>query len=143
MRKWLKIFDQKKKQKVTHLTEPPTRKFNFIYDQFTENRGNPKMLELSCKKCHAWVMDYQKDGPGNLLRCYVDRIYHPSALREHTFSYKTIESISSLKCNKCKAVLATPMIYTRTYPTKELRAAYKICTFGYKNPSVDIKERMK
>lgn len=132
-----------KKQKVTKESELVAKKFNFIYDQFTENRGKPKMLELSCKKCHAWVMDYQKDGPGNLLRCYVDRIYHPSALRKHTFTYKTINQISSLECDNCRTTLATPMIYTRTQPTKEVRAAYKICITRCKNSSLEIKERIK
>ena len=32
------------------------------------------MLEISCEKCGSHVCDYQKDGPGNLRRMYIDRI---------------------------------------------------------------------
>jgi hypothetical protein len=132
-----------KKQKITETNSLVTKKFNFIYDQFTESRGEPKMLEISCKKCHTWIMDYQKDGPGNLLRCYVDRIYHPSALRERTFTNQTIKTVSDLKCSKCHTCLAKPIIYTRIHPKKEIRAAYKVCNYGYRNSVVEFKERIK
>ena len=32
------------------------------------------MLEISCMECGSFVCNYQKDGPGNLRRMYIDRI---------------------------------------------------------------------
>ena len=113
-----------KKRKVTKKTHE--KSFNFIFDESTSVRGDPVMLEISCRKCSNWVMDYQKDGPGNLLRCYVDRIYHPRALREKQFTYRNITTIESLQCSNCASVLAIPIIYRRTKPSLEIRAAYKI-----------------
>lgn len=36
------------------------------------------MLKISCEKCGSLVSLYQKDGPGNLRRMYVDRIVEPA-----------------------------------------------------------------
>lgn len=122
------------------------KQFNFIYDQYTEARGEPKMLEISCAKCNTWFMDYQKDGPGRLLRCYADRIYHPQALRKKTFTRNELSNVDSLICEKCNTVLAMPIIYTRQKPKPELRPAYKICTIishGKQQPSIILKERIK
>ncbi len=44
-------------------------------DKYKKARGGAsKLLEISCAECSAFVCDYQKDGPGNLRRMYVDRI---------------------------------------------------------------------
>lgn len=123
MRKTTEESTTAKKRKITSCE---TKRFQFVYDQYTQVRGEPKMLELTCKKCNTWFMDYQKDGPGELLRCYVDRIYHPRALRECTFTKDTIHKIDALDCVKCKTVLAVPMMYERQYPSPEVRSAYKI-----------------
>lgn len=112
-----------KRQKVFEAAKP---QFNFIYDQYTEARGAPNMLEITCRKCNAWVMDYQKDGVGNLLRCYADRIYHPSALREKIFTQKTVRHAHPLLCGNCQTLLAEPFIYHRRFPKPESRPAYSI-----------------
>ncbi len=119
-----------------------TKSFPFVYDQFTEARGAPKMLEITCAKCNKWILDYQKDGPGKLLRMYVDRIYHPKALREYTFSTSNIQSISPLKCWSCKKVLAKPIIYHRKHPSPETRPAYSILNTK-SGPSINLQERIK
>lgn len=116
------------------------RRFNFVIDRYTEARGEPKMLEITCRKCKAWVLDYQKDGPGNLLRCYVDRIYHPSALREKTFTSQTVQGIPKIRCQDCGTDLATPMIYRRTFPKPEVRPAYRIISDS-RIPRVLLEER--
>lgn len=36
------------------------------------------MLEIVCRKCAVRICLYQKDGPGNLRRMYIDRIYSPA-----------------------------------------------------------------
>ena len=71
-------------------------------------------------------MDYQKDGPGKLWRCYLDRIYHPRALRKNTFTEETLHSVRRLTCPACYSVLGKPMIYRRIRPKKEERPAFSI-----------------
>jgi len=36
--------------------------------------GYSRLLEIRCEKCDSLVCHYQKDGPGNLRRMYLDRI---------------------------------------------------------------------
>lgn len=46
-------------------------------DEYREARGGDStLLLLSCSACAAELCLYQKDGPGPLLRCYLNRI-HP------------------------------------------------------------------
>jgi len=49
-----------------------------INDRYKKNRGGySRILAISCQKCGAAICKYQKDGPGNLRRMYVDRISEP------------------------------------------------------------------
>lgn len=44
-------------------------------DKYRRKRGgNSRLLKISCAKCGNLVCSYQKDGPGSLLRMYVDRM---------------------------------------------------------------------
>ena len=36
--------------------------------------GYARLLNISCRKCKQLLFVYQKDGPGNLRRLYLDRI---------------------------------------------------------------------
>lgn len=93
--------------------------FKFKNDSYTKRRGTPVMLIITCANCNTYVMHYQKDGPGPLLRCYLDRIHHPEDLhnRQHTtFNKKTTPK---LNCNGCSTVIGSPIIYE-----KENRPAY-------------------
>jgi len=46
-----------------------------INDRYRKNRGGySRLLNISCQKCGVLVCKYQKDGPGNLRRMYLDRI---------------------------------------------------------------------
>lgn len=50
----------------------------FKNDRFKKNRGGySRLLEISCEKCETVICHYQKDGPGNLRRMYIDRIFDP------------------------------------------------------------------
>lgn len=47
-------------------------------DKFKKARGGySRLLQISCQKCNSVVCHYQKDGPGNLRRMYIDRIIDP------------------------------------------------------------------
>ncbi len=47
----------------------------FRNDKYKKARGGrSRLLQISCQKCGSGVCLYQKDGPGNLRRLYIDRI---------------------------------------------------------------------
>jgi hypothetical protein len=78
-------------------------------------------------------MDYQKDGPGPLLRCYTDRIHHPARLREESFSVRNVGRAPPLSCSGCGTTLGTPFIYRRKkdeakHKVTENRPAYLVVT---------------
>jgi len=44
-------------------------------DRYKKNRGGySRLLAVACQKCGSGICKYQKDGPGNLRRMYIDRI---------------------------------------------------------------------
>ena len=46
-----------------------------LNDKFRKARGGySRLLNITCQKCAATICRYQKDGPGNLRRMYLDRI---------------------------------------------------------------------
>jgi hypothetical protein len=50
-------------------------------DKYKSTRGGySRLLNLHCRKCNSLVAVYQKDGPGNLRRLYLDRILAPDKL---------------------------------------------------------------
>ena len=47
----------------------------FKNDRYKKTRGGySRLLQISCRKCDSLICLYQKDGPGNLRRMYLDRI---------------------------------------------------------------------
>ncbi len=51
------------------------KKSLFKNDKYKKARGGySRLLQISCQKCGKQICKYQKDGPGNLRRMYVDRI---------------------------------------------------------------------
>ncbi len=75
--------------------------FKIKKDKYRKSRGNTsKILDISCV-CGNHVCYYQKDGPGQLKRMYLDRIFDIPDSKSH------------LKCEKCKKLIGTPMIYKK------------------------------
>lgn len=94
--------------------------FSFKRDKYKLKRGGySRLLNVCCRKCENIVVVYQKDGPGNLRRLYLDRIFEPENLRG--LESMPIQDVPVLKCNKCKEVLGTPYIYA-----KENRKAFRL-----------------
>ncbi len=85
----------------------------------TVRGGYSRLLNIHCRKCQAVVAAYQKDGPGNLRRLYLDRIFAPSSLI--ALQNKPVKKIGLLRCTKCSEILGTPY----TYP-KEGRKAFRL-----------------
>ena len=51
----------------------------FKNDRYRRTRGGySRLLEIRCLLCNEKTCLYQKDGPGNLRRMYVDRIIEPT-----------------------------------------------------------------
>ncbi len=83
----------------------------FKNDRFKKSRGGySRLLAISCQKCGSAICKYQKDGPGNLRRMYIDRIIEP----------KVSISKKDLTCAKGHLV-GVKMIYE-----KESRPAFRL-----------------
>lgn len=89
----------------------PNDTFKLKKDRYVKVRdGETKLLFITCSNCDEPVMIYQKDGRGNLLRCYEDRIHWAASRID-----------GSIICGSCDNVLANPMIYA-----PEKRMAYRL-----------------
>ena len=90
-------------------------------DKYAKARGGTSQFYyLFCTTCGEYLTLYQKDGSGNLLRLYLDRIFEP----EHLASLqgkKSKSEIPSLLCQKCKTPIGFPMVYAR-----ENRLAFRL-----------------
>ncbi|HVC58658.1 MAG TPA: hypothetical protein VND15_04255 [Candidatus Acidoferrales bacterium] len=84
-------------------------------DSFRSARGGKAvMLDVHCSKCDTKVLWYQKDGTGNLLRCYINRIFAPPELAKLQQDPNLTEpkNMPNLTCPSCDTVLGTPMRYS-------------------------------
>ena len=94
-------------------------KFKFKKDSYARSRGAPKMLFICCSTCDDYIISYQKDGPGPLLRCYLDRIHHPEQMHNKQHEPFNKNDCPNLECFQCKKIIGVPFIYE-----KEDRPAY-------------------
>jgi hypothetical protein len=59
-------------------------KITLIQDKFRKLKGGlARPLRISCTGCGAYVLTYQKDGIGRLLRLYFDRILVSAAQQQN------------------------------------------------------------
>ena len=87
------------------------RKVILKIDSFKKTRGNSKLLKLYWRKCNGLVGIYQKGGPGNLRRLYIDRFFSPkNLLKIHS---QKISAIPDLKCKSCKEILGISYLYKK------------------------------
>lgn len=80
-------------------------------DKYQKSRGAARFLNLFCSSCGTHVVLYQKDGPGSLLRLYLDRIFEPSELSSLQHKASSKSDVPNFHCTSCKALIGTPMIY--------------------------------
>ena len=105
-------------------------KFEPIQDKYWQNRESySEFLNIYCEKCGKYQLTYQKDGPGNLMRMYLDRIHAPEKFKG---LQNKRENISDLICDDCGRLMATPRIYE-----KENRLAYFIFAYTVITQSSD------
>lgn len=113
-----------------------------IDDQYTRHRGSineSNLLTIFCTNCQEYLMTYQKDGPGRLLRCYLDRI--------HDSTFKNLDE-KKLECSTCNTVVGYSIVYEKIYyinkiEEKEKRTAYKMLEgkFFFQNTATEKKIR--
>lgn len=112
-------------------------------DRFKQDRGgSSEFLDLFCSSCNTYFATYQKDGPGNLFRLYIDRITTP--YKDIVGPFSNTGNMSALKCRnpECQVEIGVPMLYDR-----EKRLAYRITSSIHKRknkrgtfPPVEVKK---
>lgn len=77
---------------------------------FRERGGSAKIINVSCEECGKLIFVYQKDGPGWLKRCYLNRIIEPKEYAEmqKNKDIKDVSDFSNLICS-CGNVIGSPM----------------------------------
>lgn len=91
-------------------------------DRYRQARGGySTLLEIKCAQCLTTLFFYQKDGPGPLKRCYLDRILYVSPTYGTKTQAQTHWRSANLFCTHCQECLGSPMNYE-----KEARAAIKM-----------------
>lgn len=79
-------------------------------DHYRKTRGGyARLLDISCTNCGNHVCFYQKDGPGEMKRMYLDRIID--------YSHEGAQFV----CLKCKQILGMKSVYE-----KEKRPIYRM-----------------
>jgi hypothetical protein len=73
--------------------------------------GKARIIDIFCVACNTLVRTYQKDGPGQLLRCYLNRIFSPPSLEklQHDLAITEPRHMPNLVCSNCQALIGTPM----------------------------------
>jgi hypothetical protein len=97
-------------------------------DRYLRARGGTaRMLDVHCTRCAAWVLKYQKDGVGHLLRCYLNRVFAPPELvvLQHNPAIREPKDMVNLVCPKCNTVIGTPMRH------EDGRLAYRLIKGTY------------
>lgn len=94
------------------MTDETTKKYAPKKDRHSKDRGgNSRFFDIFCSACNSHVALYQKDGPGALLRMYLDRIFAPVALSTLQNQVGSKKDIPNLQCPACHALIGTPMVY--------------------------------
>ncbi len=97
-------------------------KYEIVKDKYTKNRGgSAKLYSIICTKCWLPIFVYQKDGPGKLVRMYLDKFLAPKHFVEALKQIKLKNEMQGLKCTNCGELLGVPMLYK-----KESRLAFRL-----------------
>jgi len=94
---------------------------------FRKRGGNAKIIDILCSKCGNKLFTYQKDGPGWLKRCYLNRILSPEKYEKMQYNpnIKETKDIKNLICS-CKQFIGSPMIH------KDKRLAFNLIRGNFK-----------
>ena len=103
---------------------------------YRKRGGTAQWLLLLCGTCKKEITLYQKDGPGQLLRLYLDRI--TGSQGERPFKNINYEQIKNLSCLACNSVIATPMIYGKD---DRPRTALRLINNGVEKVQLNYKDK--
>ena len=113
------------------------KKSIFKKDKFSHARGgSSKLLSIICSSCNNQMFTYQKDGPGGLLRMYLDRFVSPVDLVKQFQNTQTKKDIHGLQCPHCNSLVAVPMVYK-----KENRLAFRLIPNKIKSKELIINDK--
>ncbi len=101
-------------------------KLKFKKNKYSSARGgSSQFLNIYCGKCNEFLLTYQKDGPGVLLRLYVDRIEASPYKEQFTEGFEDTKEMTQLVCQnpECGEQIGSPMLYTKD---GENRLAYRL-----------------
>lgn len=85
--------------------------------KFTKDRayrrrgGSAEWLLLDCVSCKSNLAFYQKDGPGNILRLYLDRISDSDG--DRPYKQTPFNQVRNLGCYACNALIGVPLLYDK------------------------------
>ncbi|MBT3923675.1 MAG: hypothetical protein HOK41_03445 [Nitrospina sp.] len=82
-------------------------------------------LDISCGKCGEFILSYRKEGSGQLIRLYLDKIQEPKSLASLKSKGKKSQ-IPSLVCPECNLQIGHPMEHERS------RLAYRMIKGAFK-----------
>jgi len=104
----------------------------------SERGGTAKLIDVICANCSSKILLYQKDGPGWLKRCYLNRIFEPEeyAKLQDDKSISGPKDMPNLICLSCKKLIGTPIKH------KDGRLAFALIPGSFKrkiNKSVKYK----
>ena len=103
---------------------------------FVQRGGTANIIDVSCASCKKLILTYQKDGPGWLKRCYLNRIIGPQkyAKLQNDKAIKNSDNLSHLVCS-CGNILGIPIQY------KDGRLAFQLVRGTFKR--VNHKDKVK
>jgi hypothetical protein len=79
------------------------KKFEYKQDKYRIDRGGKSRLyRINCEGCEHFLCIYQKDGPGNLRRLYIDRLYKSQ-----------IGTRIMATCPSCQRIIGTKIKYAK------------------------------
>lgn len=87
-----------------------------------ERGGRAAFLILNCAHCGSNLAIYQKDGPGNLLRCYLNRFFYPEEMKslQNNPRISMPNDLPTWRCVDCQSIIGHPMRY------RDGRLAYRL-----------------
>jgi hypothetical protein len=84
--------------------------YNLKNDRYRRARGGKAFIvEIGCAACGFLVLVYQKDGDGQLKRCYLNRILAPADLErlQHNPQMQSPGVVPQLICRNCRVVIGS------------------------------------
>jgi hypothetical protein len=92
-------------------------------DKYRRSRGGQaEFWDIFCAKCEELLLVYQKDGTGQLKRCYLNRIFYPPHLArlQNDPTVSSTKDFEALWCTHCKTLIGSPMLH------REGRLAFRL-----------------